>query len=198
MSEAEAGGVAHRPDPEGEREKAAFLARLRAYEGQGEAARPGRDPVNEAMIRHWCEALGDANPVYTDAEAAARSVHGGVVAPPTMLQVWTMRGLSRPPSRSASPIGELYGLLDEAGFRGVVATDCEQEYIRELRPGDRITCETRVESVSEEKRTALGPGHFVTTRMEVRDAAGALVGVQRFRLLKFRPRSQGGSGAGRP
>ena len=43
-----------------------------------------RDPVNEPMIRHWCEAMGDANPVYTDADAAAKSVHGGIVAPPTM------------------------------------------------------------------------------------------------------------------
>lgn len=192
MSEAKAGGAGQRREAGGAR-KQAFLARLRAFEGRGEEARAGPDPVNEPMIRHWCEALGDANPVYTDAEAAARSVHGGVVAPPTMLQVWTMRGLSRPPSRSPSPIGQLYGLLDEAGFRGVVATDCEQDYLRELRPGDRITCESRVESISEEKRTALGPGHFVTTRMEVRDAAGELVGVQRFRLLKFRPRSQGGS-----
>ena len=23
---------------------------------------PGMDPVNEAMIRHWCHALGDENP----------------------------------------------------------------------------------------------------------------------------------------
>ena len=43
------------------------------------------------MIRNWAEAIGDANPVYTDAEFAARSVHGGLVAPPAMAQVWTMR-----------------------------------------------------------------------------------------------------------
>ena len=43
------------------------------------------------MIRHWCEAMGDTNPVYIDAEAAAASVHGGIVAPPTMLQAWVMR-----------------------------------------------------------------------------------------------------------
>ena len=38
--------------------------------------RPAPDPVNLPMIRHWTEAIGDANPVYTDAEFAARSVHG--------------------------------------------------------------------------------------------------------------------------
>src|SRR6516164_2253169 len=51
------------------------------------------DPVNLPMIRHWVQAMGDTNPVYTDAEVAERSVHGGLVAPPEMTQVWTMRGL---------------------------------------------------------------------------------------------------------
>ena len=52
----------------------------------------GRDPVNEPMIRQWCDAMGDRNPVYWDAAAASSSVHGGIVAPPTMLQAWTMQG----------------------------------------------------------------------------------------------------------
>ena len=26
----------------------------------------GPDAVNDAMIRHWCDAMGDENPVYTD------------------------------------------------------------------------------------------------------------------------------------
>ena len=42
-----------------------------------------RDPVNVPMIHQWCDAMGDRNPVYTDADAAAKSVHGGIVAPPT-------------------------------------------------------------------------------------------------------------------
>ena len=49
------------------------------------------EPVNESMIFHWCEALGDNNPIYTDPEAAKNSVHRGIVAPPAMLQVWSMR-----------------------------------------------------------------------------------------------------------
>jgi len=52
-----------------------------------------QDAVNEAMIRHWCEAMGDRNPAYLDPEAAARSVHGGIVAPPVMLQAWILGGL---------------------------------------------------------------------------------------------------------
>ena len=81
-------------------DKGAFLARLKAFEGR-EVGEPfvARDPVNQPMIRHWCDAMDDANPVYTDPELAAQSVHGGIVAPPTMLQAWTMRGLRPPPAR---------------------------------------------------------------------------------------------------
>ena len=33
----------------------------------------GLDSVNEPMIRHWCETMGDANPVYLDPAAAKAS-----------------------------------------------------------------------------------------------------------------------------
>src|SRR5437870_13203496 len=85
------------------------------------------DAVNQAMIRHWCDAVGDRNPVYTDSVAAAASVHGQIVAPPTMLQAWTMKGLVPPPSEGTGALDELYRLLDAAGFTSVVATNCEQE-----------------------------------------------------------------------
>ena len=48
------------------------------------------DPVNQPMIRHWVTALDDRNPVYTDAAFAATTRFGGIVAPPLMLQTWTM------------------------------------------------------------------------------------------------------------
>ena len=109
-------------------EKAAFLERLRALTGiESPQVRSGLDPVNRAMIRHWCEAIGDANPVYTKREAAESSVHGGVVAPPTMLGAWIMRPLVMPPRNPDDPRTAIIDLLDEAGFTAVVATNCEQE-----------------------------------------------------------------------
>ncbi|WP_371646380.1 bifunctional MaoC family dehydratase N-terminal/OB-fold nucleic acid binding domain-containing protein [Streptomyces mirabilis] len=152
-------------------------ARLKAYEGRAAAvAGVGKDPVNEPMIRHWCEAMGDTNAAYTGPDA---------VAPPTMLQAWTMGGLSGHEGRSDA-YDELLGLLDEAGCTSVVATDCEQEYLRPLRPGDEITFDAVIESVSERKTTKLGIGHFVTTRMDVR-ANGEPAGTHRFRILKYAP-----------
>ncbi|WP_327299672.1 MULTISPECIES: OB-fold domain-containing protein [unclassified Streptomyces] len=147
---------------------------LKVYEGRPAATSGvGKDTVNEPMIRHWCEVMGDANPAYP------------AVAPPTMLQAWTMGGLSGHTGRTAA-YDELFALLDGAGCTAVVATDCEQEYLRDLRPGDRITFDAVIESVSERKKTALGAGYFVTTRMDVR-ADGELAGTHRFRILKYAP-----------
>ncbi|MFE3283438.1 hypothetical protein ACFXJJ_09995, partial [Streptomyces sp. NPDC059233] len=84
-------------------EAARFHALLAAFEGQPAAtAGRGKDPVNEPMIRHWCEAMGDANPAYTGPAA---------IAPPTMLQAWTMGGLSGHSDRS-SCYDDLFALLD--------------------------------------------------------------------------------------
>ncbi|HET6860124.1 MAG TPA: bifunctional MaoC family dehydratase N-terminal/OB-fold nucleic acid binding domain-containing protein [Streptomyces sp.] len=154
-----------------------FHARLKAYEGQPAATSGvGKDAVNEPMIRHWCEAMGDDSPAYAGPDA---------VAPPTMLQAWTMGGLSGHTGRSGA-YDELFALLDGAGCTSVVATDCEQEYLRDLRPGDRVTFDAVIESVSGRKTTKLGAGHFVTTRMDVR-ADGELAGTHRFRILKYAP-----------
>jgi uncharacterized OB-fold protein len=138
-------------------EAAELEARLKAYEGRAAAvAGVGKDPVNEPMIRHWCEAMGDTNAAYTGPDA---------VAPPTMLQAWTMGGLSGHEGRSDA-YDELLGLLDEAGCTSVVATDCEQEYLRPLRPGDEITFD------------AARPRPVVN-----RDNAGFWEGVGRHQLL---------------
>ncbi|MFG2772650.1 bifunctional MaoC family dehydratase N-terminal/OB-fold nucleic acid binding domain-containing protein [Streptomyces sp. NPDC048350] len=162
--------------------------RLKAYEGQPAAtAGTGKDLVNEPMIRHWCEAMGDTDPAYRGPDA---------VAPPTMLQAWTMGGLSGHTDRSGA-YDELLTLLDEAGFTSVVATDCEQEYPRPLRPGDAITFDAVIESVSERKTTRLGTGHFVTTRMDIR-AGGELAGTHRFRILKYAPAAPKPEGGGEP
>ena len=185
----------------------ALLGQLRTFEGRASGApTEARDVVNQAMIRHWVDAMGDRNPVYVDDNVARAHGFPGVIAPPTMLQAWIMRGYRHPepaqaPARSGAPdatangapaepatIDQLWALLNGAGFTSVVATDCTQEYARPLVLGDRLTVSSVIESVSPEKHTALGDGHFVTTRMDYVDQDGAPVATMRFRVLRFRPR----------
>jgi uncharacterized OB-fold protein/acyl dehydratase len=174
-------------------QKVEFQAKLEEYVGVAEGPPfSSPDSVGESMIRHWCEVMGDENPAYLDPEIAKRTVHGGIVAPPTMLQTWDMRGY---PMHDAELLPqnkqrELHALFDAHGYTGVVATDTEQEYTRYLRPGDRITAHTTIESISEEKATALGIGHFIVTRTRFVDQNDGEVGWLTFRVLKFKPAQQ--------
>jgi len=174
-----------------DREREAFEAKIHEFVGRNDGEPyVCPDTVNEPMIRHWCEAMGDENPAYTDPNLAKDTVHGGIVAPPTMLQSWDMRGFKMYDAASLLPPTtqrQLHKVFDEAGYTGVVATDTEQEYLRYLRPGDQITCQTTIESISEQKATALGTGYFVVTRTEFSDQNGDEVGWLTFRVLKFKP-----------
>jgi acyl dehydratase len=153
----------------------------------------GPDPVNLPMIRHWAAAFEDRNPVYTDAVFAERSRFGGIVAPPLMLQTWTMatpkitgiaeRGGSPVESEGDSPLS----IFDRAGYTATLATNSEFEILRYVRPGDAISAETLFESITPEKSTRMGSGRFVTWLTTYRDQTGEVVGRQRFRILKFRP-----------
>jgi uncharacterized protein len=160
-------------------------------------ARLARDPVNLPMIRNWVEAIGDENPVYVDARVASLTVHGGLIAPPAMTQVWTMRGL-RVPGKAADdpddPLRAMSELLDGAGYTSVVATNSEQTYHRYLRPGEQVSVRSRLDGVVGPKRTALGEGWFVTTR-STWYVAGEAVAEMLFRVLKYRPGPASPAGA---
>ena len=151
------------------------------------------DPVNLPMIRHWAAAFADANPAYTDPAAAAASRFGAVVAPPLMLQTWTMptptlEGIAE---RGGSPVdvdGETaLSVLDRAGYVGTLATNSEFEIVRYLKLGETVSATTVFESIGQEKQTRIGRGRFVTWVTTYTVAPDEVVGRQTFRILKFDP-----------
>ena len=171
-------------------------ARLEVYVGKPmgpPAVAP--DPVNVPMIRHWVDALDDRNPAYLDEELAATTRFGGIVAPPAMLQAWTMprpriegiaeRGGAPDEMKTDNPIIP----LDKAGYVGTLATNSELEFVRYLRPGDHLHTSTEVESISSRKTTSLGQGYFVTWVTTYTNSEDEVVGRQLFRIFKFDPRT---------
>ncbi len=154
---------------------------------------PAPDDVNLPMIRHWVDALDDRNPIYLDAEAGARTRHGGLVAPPAMLQTWTMArptiaGLAeRGGAAVAVSSDSALGLLTAAGYTGTLATNSELEFDRYLRLGERLQAEAALEEISPRKATGLGLGYFVTWVNTYATDGGEVVGRQRFRVFKFSP-----------
>jgi acyl dehydratase len=153
------------------------------------------DPVNVPMIRHWVAALDDRNPVYLDEAFARKTRHGGLVAPPAMLQTWSMpspkiEGIAE---RGGSPVeipaDNVLRALDAEGFTGTLATNSELAFARYLRPGDLLHVSNELESVSSRKTTGLGQGYFVTWVNTYRTDDGEVVGRQLFRVFKFDPRT---------
>ncbi len=147
--------------------------------------RVGRHPVNQPMIDHWLDAMGDKNPIYVNEKAAKAAGHPGIVAPPAMIQVWTMAGLGgvRAPD---DPLTKILDLFDDNGYIGVVATNCEQTYHRYLRPGEEVSVAAELTDVVGPKRTALGEGFFITQKItwQVGDED---VAEMMWRIMKFRP-----------
>ena len=171
-----------------------LLTALRAFEGQTLTPTTwGPDEVNTPMIRHWVETMGDTSPIYLDDEAARATGRDGAVAPALMTQVWTMRTFTdKMANNDPSQVWtDLIATLDAAGYTSVVATDSDFEFFAELRPGDRVSLTEVIESISEEKKTGLGAGHFVTTLKTYRNGAGEVVATQRWRTLRFRPKDAG-------
>jgi uncharacterized OB-fold protein/acyl dehydratase len=150
--------------------------------------RAGRHPVNQPMIDHWLDAMGDKNPIYVDEAAAKAAGHPGVVAPPAMIQVWTMMGLGgvRPDD---DPLGKILELFDDAGYIGVVATNCEQTYHRYLRTGEEVSVAAELTDVVGPKRTALGESFFITQKITW-SVGDEPVAEMMWRIMKFRPAEQ--------
>ncbi len=135
--------------------------------------------------------------MYLDEALAATTRFGGIVAPPAMLQTWTMprpriEGIA---GRGGTPdemdFDNPIPVLDEAGYVGNLATNSEFGFVRYLRPGDHLHLTTEVESISDRKTTALGQGYFVTWVTTYATDQGDVVGRQLFRILKFDPATIG-------
>lgn len=171
--------------------------RFEEFIGQvAEPPRVSRYAVNEAMIRNWVEAHEDLNPVYVDRGAAQASGREDVVCPPAMVSTWVMAGLRRyreVQRLRAEGVQEdfaysrLLALLDQHGYTSVVATDQEQEYVREITPGTRVTCHFTIEAISPFKYTALGHGCWITLLKRYVDQADRLLVEERFKILRFNP-----------
>ena len=158
--------------------------------GRGEPT-IARDPVNQPMIHHWTDAIGDTNPIYVDDAAAKAAGHPGIVAPPAMIQVWTMMGLGRARSDD-DPLARAMKLFDDAGYVGVVATNCDQTYHRYLSPGEQVAMSAEITDVVGPKQTALGEGYFINQKIRWHVGTEEVAEMD-WRIMKFLPAAKQGS-----
>jgi acyl dehydratase len=149
--------------------------------GHTTAARFGVAPVNLAMARYFAAMVQDANAGFWD-EDYARDQWGASIAPPAMLMTWVMPVEWSP--GGALPVPLLTARVPLPGTTFVNASN-DTEFFQPIRVGDVLNVSEELVEVSVEKRTALGSGHFVTTRSTFRRQDGEVVAVMTNVLFRF-------------
>jgi acyl dehydratase len=141
-------------------------------------------PVEAGQIMLFARAVGDPNPVYSDPEAARNTEVGGIIAPPTFVQVsahynpdWILRPEEGKPwvgsGRTAS--GVTSSESDGGGPGGGLHAEQHFTYHRHVRPGDVLTVTTTPGRTWEKSGRRGGRLVFAELIAEYRDAGGELV-----------------------
>ncbi len=148
------------------------------------------NPVSRTQVWQWCSAMGERSPLYLDdAYLETTEFAGcGVVAPPAMMQVWTMRdfNMEYAPGSSEEHPYPIMRELEAMGYPDNVAISYDIRFHHYLMEGDRVHHYKSVVDISERKSTALGEGYFFTDRMEYLDQNGELFAEALITYFQYR------------
>ena len=136
--------------------------------------------VHEATrdtILNFAEAVGDANPLWTNEDYAARSRFGGLTAPPAFLYAVTHGSTPADGGPDMPPSPDLALLYGEA----------ELEWYLPMRRGDSFTVTGRSVKAERKQSRSLGTLLFTTGETSYRNQRGELVGVLRPTVCRFLP-----------
>lgn len=137
-------------------------------------------PVEASHIMMFARAIGDTNPVYHDAEAAAKGETRGIIAPPSFVQASAQFDpdyfLRPKPGEPWFGSGKTpSGVEGKAKSSGGLHAEQHYEYHRHPRPGDLLTAETRPGKTWEKESKRAGKLVFRERITEYRDQKGELV-----------------------
>ena len=151
-------------------------------------------PVEASHILMFARAVNDPNPIYADAEYAAKSEVGAVIAPPTFTQAsaqfdpdyflrpkigqpWFGSGKEPSGLQRRAPAGESSGGSGRPSGAAAGGLHAEQhfEYHRPLRAGDVLTPTTKPGKSWEREGKRGGKLHFSESVTEYRNQNGELV-----------------------
>jgi len=139
--------------------------------------------VSGARIQLFAAMVHDGNRSYWDAEFARRK-WGGLLAPPAMLMGWLIPPPWEPGGRP--PAASIALRVPLPGTTFINAAN-DVEFLAPIVEGDVLTIVEQLVSVSPEKQTRLGVGHFVETLETYRRQDGTMVATCRNTLFRFTP-----------
>ncbi|MEB3981003.1 MaoC family dehydratase N-terminal domain-containing protein [Mycobacterium sp. 663a-19] len=151
--------------------------------GTASEPRTARTPVSGARIQLFAATVHDGNRSYWDAEFARRR-WGGLLAPPALLMGWLIPPPWEPEGRP--PAASMVLRVPLPGNTFINAAN-DVEFPEPIIEGDLLTVVEELVSVSPEKRTRLGVGHFVQTLETYRRQDGTVVARCRNTLFRFTP-----------
>jgi acyl dehydratase len=142
--------------------------------------------VTGARIQLFAAMVHDGNRSYWDAEYA-RQRWGGLLAPPALLMGWLIPPPWQPSQQGSDrPVAGLALRVPLPGTTFINAAN-DVEFLEPIVEGDLLTVVEELVSVSPEKRTRLGVGHFVQTLETYRRQDGTVVARNRNTLFRFTP-----------
>lgn len=143
-------------------------------------------PVEQGYIWTSCASVENGNPLYWDAETAAK-ITDGPIAPPTMISVW-FRPHHWAPNRGEQklPLQVHFDLKKVLDLPEAIMTDNTIVFHEPVRLGDVITTCQRLRSISGFKTTKLGTGRFWAIDVEYRNQDGVLNAVESYTGFGYR------------
>jgi acyl dehydratase len=136
----------------------------------GKAGEARTIEVERGAIRRFAEAIGDPNPLFNNEAEARQTRFGGMIAPPTFC-----RSLSAAIPDVKLDMGESFRGLDGGS---------DWEYFEPIRPGDRITVQTKIADLRE-STGRLGTMVFITTETSYTNQFGQLCALQRSTAIRY-------------
>jgi hypothetical protein len=150
-----------------------------------------RFPIEASHILMFARSVGDENPIYADADYAARTEPGATIAPPTFMQAsaqfdedyflrpkpgkaWFGSGKEATSSGSSVP-GEPSKAEGKSSGGGILHAEQHFEYHRHPQVGDVLTATVRPGKSWEKEGKRSGKLRFSETITEYRDQHGELV-----------------------
>ena len=110
--------------------------------------------IEKESVKRFADAVGDANPLYRDAEYAAKSRYGSIIAPPGYISAqWYWGGSVNSDRKDPSP--EISGLIDvilalsEAGYQQALDSGIDYEFFRPVHVGDTIKATSVIKDIVE-------------------------------------------------
>lgn len=142
--------------------------------------RPGHEFASRDGIRCYSEGIGDRNPLYRDADYAAKSRWKGLIAHPTMMLYMGVSEKKKltPEERERGKGGGLPGV--HAFYSGD-----EIEWFRPIRENDRLTSISGVAKVEEKSSVTAEKSIHITTERVFMNQYGELTGIERRLTIRY-------------